>query len=50
MLANAAVLYEVNEPLVGGDVEVLEPCAHEVRVTWAANGVCLALVGAEPRL
>ena len=40
MLANAAVLYEVNKPLVVEDVEVLEPGAHEVRVKWAANGVC----------
>ena len=39
MLANAAVLYEVNKPLVVEDVEVLEPGAHEVRVKWAANGV-----------
>ena len=40
MLANAAVLYEINKPLVVEDVEVLEPGAHEVRVKWAANGVC----------
>jgi S-(hydroxymethyl)glutathione dehydrogenase/alcohol dehydrogenase len=40
MLANAAVLYEVNKPLVVEDVEVLEPGVHEVRVKWAANGVC----------
>ena len=40
MLATAAVLYEVNKPLVVEDVEVLEPGAHEVRVKWAANGVC----------
>ena len=32
MDANAAVLYEVNKPLVIEDVEVLEPGAHEVRV------------------
>ena len=32
MLANAAVPYEVNKPLVVEDVEVLEPGAHEVRV------------------
>src|SRR3989454_7630229 len=40
MDANAAVLYEVNKPLVIEDVEVLEPGSHEVRVRWAANGVC----------
>src|SRR5712692_9140874 len=40
MDANAAVLYEVNKPLVIEDVEVLEPGPHEVRVRWAANGVC----------
>ncbi|HEV8440135.1 MAG TPA: Zn-dependent alcohol dehydrogenase [Methylomirabilota bacterium] len=40
MNANAAVLYEVNKPLVVEDVEVLEPGAHEVRVRFAANGVC----------
>ena len=40
MQANAAVLYEVQKPLVVEDVELLEPEAHEVQVRWAANGVC----------
>ena len=40
MRANAAVMYEVNKPLVVEDVEVLEPRAHEVLVRWMANGVC----------
>jgi S-(hydroxymethyl)glutathione dehydrogenase/alcohol dehydrogenase len=40
MQATAAVLYEVNKPVVVEDVEVLEPGPHEVRVRWAANGVC----------
>ena len=40
MKATAAVLYEVNKPLVVEDVEVLEPGPHEVRVRWTANGVC----------
>src|SRR5262245_36306425 len=40
MQAKAAVMYEVNKPLVVEDVEVLEPNAHEVRVRWVANGVC----------
>lgn len=40
MIAKAAVLYAVNKPLVVEDVEVLEPGPHEVRVRWAANGVC----------
>jgi S-(hydroxymethyl)glutathione dehydrogenase/alcohol dehydrogenase len=40
MQATAAVLYEVKQPLVVEDVEVLEPGAHEVLVRWAANGVC----------
>src|SRR5437763_16840783 len=38
--ATAAVLYQVKQPLVVEDVEVLEPGPHEVRVRWAANGVC----------
>jgi S-(hydroxymethyl)glutathione dehydrogenase / alcohol dehydrogenase len=40
MKATAAVLYEINKPLVVEDVEVLEPGPHEVRVRWIANGVC----------
>jgi Zn-dependent alcohol dehydrogenase len=40
MNATAAVLYEVKQPLVVEEVEVLEPRAHEVLVRWAANGVC----------
>ena len=40
MRAEAAVLYEVRKPLVVDDVEVLEPGPGEVRVRWAANGVC----------
>ena len=40
MDARAAVMYEVNKPLVVEDVEVLEPQAHEVLVRFAANGVC----------
>ena len=40
MRAEAAVLYEVRKPLVVEDVEVLEPGPGEVRVRWAANGVC----------
>ena len=40
MRANAAVMYEVNKPLVVEDVEVLDPGPHEVLVRYAANGVC----------
>jgi len=40
MQANAAVLYEVQKPLVVEDVELLEPGPHEVQVRWVANGVC----------
>jgi S-(hydroxymethyl)glutathione dehydrogenase/alcohol dehydrogenase len=40
MQARAAVMYEVNKPLVVEDVEVLEPGPHEVLVRFAANGVC----------
>ena len=40
MHATAAVMYEVNKPLVVEDVEVLAPAAHEVQVRWMANGVC----------
>ena len=40
MKAKAAVLYEVKKPLVVEDVELMEPQAGEVRVKWAANGVC----------
>ena len=38
--ATAAVLYQVKQPLVVEDVEVLEPGTHEVLVRWVANGVC----------
>jgi S-(hydroxymethyl)glutathione dehydrogenase/alcohol dehydrogenase len=38
--ATAAVLYEVKQPLVVEDVEVLAPAAGEVLVRWTANGVC----------
>ncbi|HET7340166.1 MAG TPA: Zn-dependent alcohol dehydrogenase [Methylomirabilota bacterium] len=38
--ATAAVLYQVKQPLVIEDVEVLEPAAGEVLVRWVANGVC----------
>lgn len=38
--ATAAVLYQVKQPLVIEEVEVLEPGPHEVLVRWAANGVC----------
>jgi Zn-dependent alcohol dehydrogenase len=38
--ATAAVLYQVKQPLVIEDVEVLEPGPHEVLVRWVANGVC----------
>src|SRR5687768_10267707 len=40
MQATAAVLYEVKQPLVVEDVEVLEPGPHEVLVRFAASGVC----------
>jgi S-(hydroxymethyl)glutathione dehydrogenase/alcohol dehydrogenase len=40
MRATAAVLYELNKPVIVEDVEVLEPGPHEVLVRWAANGVC----------
>src|ERR671931_803246 len=40
MQATAAVLYQVKQPLVVEDVEVLEPGPHEVLVRWVANGVC----------
>ncbi len=40
MQAKAAVMYEINKPLVVEDVELLEPGTHEVRVRWVANGVC----------
>ena len=40
MRARAAVLYEVNKPLVVEDVDVLEPGPHEVLVRFVANGVC----------
>ncbi|HTY76320.1 MAG TPA: Zn-dependent alcohol dehydrogenase [Candidatus Bathyarchaeia archaeon] len=40
MQANAAVLYEVQKPLVVEDVELLEPGPLEVQVRWVANGVC----------
>src|SRR5437879_13473405 len=38
--ATAAVLYQVKQPLVIEDVEVLDPGPHEVLVRWKANGVC----------
>jgi S-(hydroxymethyl)glutathione dehydrogenase/alcohol dehydrogenase len=38
--ATAAVLYQVKQPLVVEEVEVLEPGPHEVLVRWVANGVC----------
>ena len=40
MRASAAILYELNKPLVVEEVEVLEPGPHEVLVRFAANGVC----------
>src|SRR5947199_41859 len=40
MRASEAGMYEVNELLVVEGVEVLEPGPHEVRVRYAANGVC----------
>jgi S-(hydroxymethyl)glutathione dehydrogenase / alcohol dehydrogenase len=40
MNTKAAVLYEVKKPLVVEDVELMEPAAGEIRVKWAANGVC----------
>ena len=40
MNARAAVLYEVKKPVVVEDVDLMEPGPHEVRVKWAANGVC----------
>ena len=40
MQAKAAVLYDVQKPLVVEDVDVMEPGAHEVLVRFAANGVC----------
>ena len=40
MNTKAAVLYEVKKPVVVEDVELMEPGPGEVRVKWAANGVC----------
>lgn len=40
MNATAAVLYDVKKPVVVETVELLEPGPHEVRVRFAANGVC----------
>jgi S-(hydroxymethyl)glutathione dehydrogenase / alcohol dehydrogenase len=40
MQAQAAVLYELKQPLVVEDVEVLEPGPHEVVVRYVASGVC----------
>ena len=40
MSVTAAVLYEVKKPLVVENVDLMEPGPHEVRVKWAANGVC----------
>jgi Zn-dependent alcohol dehydrogenase len=39
MRATAAVLYELNKPLIVEDVEVLEPGPREVLVRWVANEV-----------
>jgi S-(hydroxymethyl)glutathione dehydrogenase/alcohol dehydrogenase len=40
MRVTAAVLHEVKKPLIIEEVTLLEPRAREVRVRWAANGVC----------
>ena len=40
MNATAAVLYDVKKPVVVESVELLDPGPHEVRVRYAANGVC----------
>jgi len=38
--ATAAVLYQVKQPLVIEEVELLDPRAGEVQVRWVSNGVC----------
>jgi Zn-dependent alcohol dehydrogenase len=38
--ATAAVLYQVKQPLVIEEVELLDPRPGEVQVRWVANGVC----------
>jgi len=38
--ATAAVLYQVKQPLVVEEVELLDPRQGEVQVRWVANGVC----------
>src|SRR5256714_2410644 len=38
--ATAAVLYQVKQPLVVEEVELLDPRPGEVQVRWVANGVC----------
>ena len=40
MNATAAVLYQVKQPLVIEEVELLDPRPGEVQVRWVANGVC----------
>ncbi|HEV8306142.1 MAG TPA: Zn-dependent alcohol dehydrogenase [Methylomirabilota bacterium] len=40
MRARAAVLYELKQPLVVEDVDVLEPGPHEVLVRYVASGIC----------
>src|SRR5262249_8326861 len=40
MRASAAVMYEVNKPLVVEDVEGLEPGRQQVLVRYAGNAVC----------
>ncbi len=40
MKCAAAVLYEVKQPLVMEEVDLLEPRAHEVLVRFVASGVC----------
>src|SRR5437762_1457349 len=40
MNAKAAVLYQVKQPLVIEEVELLDPRPGEVQVRWVANGVC----------
>ncbi|HEV8675902.1 MAG TPA: Zn-dependent alcohol dehydrogenase [Methylomirabilota bacterium] len=40
MQAKAAVLYELKQPLVVEELEVLEPGPHEVLVRYVATGIC----------
>jgi S-(hydroxymethyl)glutathione dehydrogenase/alcohol dehydrogenase len=40
MQGKAAVLYELKQPLVVEDVEVLDPGPHEVLVRYVATGIC----------